>query len=106
MALLSDHRHDVGATDLVRSCHTERVDQLLHSGAQQHLVERHAEHELERHHSERDRPRALHTLQIRRQRHHRLRRRVHRAIVGRDRRVHQSEQYAHVVVYSRSDYCN
>ena len=88
---LTDHRHDVGATELVRSLHTERADQLLHSGAQQHLVERHAEHE--RHHSERDRPRALHTIPNRRQRHYRLRLRVHRAIVN-ELRVHQREQYA------------
>ena len=88
--LLNEHRHLVGATELERSCHTERSDQLLHSGAQQHIVERHAEHELERHHSERDRPRALHILLVFSERHHRLRREVHRAIVERVIRVHQS----------------
>ena len=106
MADLNEHRHYVGATELVRSCHIERADHLLHSGAQQRLVERRSDHELERHHSERDRPRALHILLVCIERHHRLRRRVHRAIVELVLRVHQSEQYAHAVVYCRSDYCN
>ena len=79
----------MGAAELERARHTERADLLLHSGAQQLHVERQAEHELERHHSrspvvaflsvaERDRPRVLHILHIRSERHHPLRRRVHR----------------------------
>ena len=49
------------AAELERARHTELADLLLHSGAQQLYVERHAEQELERHHSERYRPHVLHT---------------------------------------------
>ena len=66
IADLNERWPDVAAAELERARHTERADLLLHSGAQQLHVEHHAEHELERHHSERDRPRALRTLHNRR----------------------------------------
>ena len=94
----NEQRPDVAAAELERAHHTERADLLLQIGAQQLHVERHAEHELERRHSERDRPRVLHTLHNRRERHYRLRRRVLRPILEHSQREHSYKQYAFFVV--------
>ena len=74
-------RPHVAAAELECARDTERGYLVLHTGAQQLSVERHAEHELERHVVERDRPRALHALHVCRERQHRLRRRVRGSVL-------------------------